>query len=863
MTAAMGKRGSRSGATGKLKLGLALLALCTALLAGLLLPAVLGGVERLELLRARLERLQVAQSRFRELVIGLRHGITNNYDEGNDWMARILRERAGLAGEVAQDIALHRLWMPYYQSVRSQEALWNDFKRRNALVRNSLRYFQSDAIQFAQALPNVAAGGALHHELMALNNLLFMQGLGEGGERVVEARGEVGAMLVRMRALAARLPTAQRAEFARLARHAEIISSNGPVLAADVRSLIHGSGRGVLTQLEEANHARLVEEQATAGRYRAGLLLSVVILLLALSVLAIRYLDSLRQSARELRLAGTVFDSSQQGIIVTDAQGRIVRANPAYCRMTGYREQELIGQNPRLMKSGLQDAGFYQSMWASLNEAGRWQGELKNRRKNGELYVQWANIDAVSSEQGEKLFVGIASDISELVNTRERLASLAYYDTLTGLPNRVLFQDRLLHSISQSRREQQKLALILVDLDNFKSVNDTLGHAAGDEMLKEVAKRLQASVRESDTVARLGGDEFALILMDAKGPVEMARTAGEIVLALGTSYQPMGFDVAGGASLGITFYPDDGQTLEELLKHADVAMYRAKDLGRNNYQFFTADMAAGVADAMLIETGLRHALESGELSMHYQPQLSADGQVVGAEALMRWDSAELGRVPPMRFIPVAEKSGLIAALGDFALCEASRQCAAWRLSIDPDFRIAVNLSAAQFRNEKLSEKVAGALEKFALPGSALELEITETVVMEDVARGQAVLKSLKQQGCRLAIDDFGTGYSSLAYLRRFPVDVLKIDKSFVDGLGADPDDTAVAQAIIGLAKSLRLEVVAEGVETREQLDCLIQLAGAEGFIAQGYYFAKPMPAAEFERRVVGGFLPAKPDGTTQ
>ncbi|MBU1664888.1 MAG: EAL domain-containing protein, partial [Gammaproteobacteria bacterium] len=437
------------------------------------------------------------------------------------------------------------------------------------------------------------------------------------------------------------------------------------------------------------------------------------------------------------------------------------------------------------------------------------------------------------------------------------------YDTLTGLPNRVLFQDRLLHSISQSRREQQKLALILVDLDNFKTVNDTLGHAAGDEMLKEVAKRLQACVRESDTVARLGGDEFALILMDAKGPVEMARTAGEIVLALGTSYQPMGFDVAGGASLGITFYPDDGETLEELLKHADVAMYRAKERGRNNYQFFTADMAAGVADAMLIETGLRHALEAGELSMHYQPQLSADGRVVGAEALMRWNSAELGQVPPMRFIPVAEKNGLIAALGDFALCEASRQCAAWRLSIDPDFRIAVNLSAAQFRNEKLTEKVVGALEKFALPGSALELEITETVVMEDVARGQSVLKSLKDQGCRLAIDDFGTGYSSLAYLKRFPMDVLKIDKSFVDGLGADHDDTAVAQAIIGLAKSLRLEVVAEGVETREQLDCLIQLAGAEGFIAQGYYFAKPMPAAEFERKVAEGFLLAKADGITQ
>ncbi len=839
---------------GRLKLGLILSVLGVIVLAGLMLPAVMGGVERLEALRARMERLQLSQSRFRELVIGLRHGVTNNYDEANDWMARILLERAGLAAEVARDIDLHRIWMPYYQSVRDQEALWNDFKRRNALVRNSLRYFQSDALQYARSLPDLASGDVLRQELLALNNVLFMQALGESREVGTGVDVDIHVALARMRVLAADLPVPSRKEFERLARHAEIIGRNGPALATDVRGLIHASGRIVLMRMAEANHASLSAELAKAGRYRAGLLSGVVLLLLALALLAMRYLDSLRQSAKEHRLAGTVFESSQQGIIVTDAAGNIVRVNPAYCRMTGYQEQELLGENPRLLKSGAQGEEFYRSMWASLKENGCWQGELKNRRKNGELYVQWINIDEVSGEQGEKLFVGIASDISELVNTRERLATLAYFDTLTGLPNRVLFQDRLAHSISQSRREQEKLALILVDLDNFKTVNDTLGHAAGDEMLKEVARRLQSCVRDSDSVARLGGDEFALILMDAKGPEEMARIAGGILLALATPYKVSGFDVAGGASLGVTFYPDDGQTLEELLKHADVAMYRAKERGRNNYQFFTADMASGVDEAMRIESALRHALEAGELSMHYQPQLSAAGRVLGAEALMRWDSAELGRVPPMRFIPVAEKSGLIAALGDFALRESSRQCAAWRQSLDPGFRIAVNLSAAQFRNEALVEKVADALREFNLPGSALELEITETVVMEDVAHGQAVLKSLKQRGCRLAIDDFGTGYSSLAYLKRFPVDVLKIDKSFIDGLGADADDTAVARAIIGLAQSLRLEVVAEGVETREQLDCLIDLAGAEGFLAQGYYFAKPLPAPEFERQAgAGGF----------
>jgi diguanylate cyclase (GGDEF)-like protein len=392
------------------------------------------------------------------------------------------------------------------------------------------------------------------------------------------------------------------------------------------------------------------------------------------------------------------------------------------------------------------------------------------------------------------------------------------------------------------------MALVFVDLDNFKSVNDTLGHAIGDDLLIEVARRLKDRVRESDTVARLGGDEFAIVLMDAKGPEDMVRIATQLIDALAVPYRLGGYEVAGGASLGITFFPADAMTPEDLLKNADVAMYRAKERGRNNFQFFTGDMAAGLAENMRIENGLRHAIAAGEMSMHYQPQLTPAGQVLGVEALMRWHSAELGHVPPGRFIPVAEKSGIITELGEFALYEACRQCADWRAQLFPEMRMAVNLSAAQFRNEGLAESVAAVLHEFSLPGSALELEITESVVMEDVARGQDVLRGLKALGCRIAIDDFGTGYSSLAYLKRFQVDVLKIDKSFVDGLGIESDDTAVAQAVISLARSLRLEVVAEGVETQLQLDCLIRLAGDESFIAQGYFFSKPLPAAEFEAK---------------
>ena len=834
---------------GRIQLWLLFAVLGAALGAALLLPAVLGEMAGHEALRARLENLQSGESRFRELVIRLRHGVTSNYDEANLWIARIRADRAALAQEAGINRELKALAGRYENAVRNQEAQWNDFKLRNAVVRNSLRYFQSDVVNFMRQLPHDAVGKTLHDELISLNNALFLQALGEGREV-----GETAmATLDGLRPLAVSLPQPLRLEFGRLSRHAEIIGNSSPRLEADLQGLIHGDGRAILARLAEANHHLLIAEQTKAGRYRAGLLAGVAILLLALALLAVRHLESLRQRAKDLALAGTVFDNSQQGIVVTNREGAIVRANPAYCRMTGYSEAELLGKNPRILKSGLQDAAFYREMWKSLADTGRWQGELRNRRKNGEHYVQWVNIDAVRSDQahagaeaGETLYVGIASDISELVETRERLASLAYYDTLTGLPNRVLFHDRLRQALAQTRREKESLALIFADLDNFKAVNDTLGHAAGDELLMIMGERMKGCVRESDTVARLGGDEFAVILMDAKGPQEMARLAGNIVEALSAPSRVMGYEVTSGASLGITFYPNDGETPEVLLKNADVAMYRAKERGRNNYQFFTGDMATSVAEALRIEGGLRHALAQGELALHYQAQICPDTGVVAAEALMRWTSSELGTVPPSRFIPVAEKCGLITELGDFALREGCRQCAEWRKTLDRHLRVAVNLSAAQFRDETLVEKVAAVLHEFSLPGSALELEITETVVMEDVSRGQDVLRGLKSLGCRLAIDDFGTGYSSLAYLKRFQVDVLKIDKSFIDGLGSEADDTAVAQAVISLARSLRLEVVAEGVETELQLRSLTELAGEEGFIAQGYLFAKPVSARDFE-----------------
>lgn len=940
------------------------------LFAALLWPGVSGHVERHEAIRGQAERLHLAESRLRELVIGYRHGISSNYDEGNLWMERIRIGLNALGPDLRDIPELLDPWQRLQQGMDSRETHWNDFKRRNAEVRNALHLFQSEVGRVLQHLHQQQhkSGDDLDDDLIELNKLLVEQALGESG---LSAPGQYRLPMT-LRRSAETLPLAVQPEFKRLLGLAEVILKESPALADDMQTLVHGHGHSQLMALAETNRVRLLQAETSATRYRLGLLLGLLLLALVLIGLGNRHLASLRRlgeqgaffknmtdhlrvgvlavddeerirfanpmaeqllachgngligrsmhgdhihveadgssmarercdvltrlkqgkvyageqylrrddgtvipafvttgpweaagqrgfitvfqdiSARvaeekDRRLAETVFENSQQGIVVTDASGTILRVNPAYCAMTGYREEALVGANPRLLQSEMQDTAFYRTMWSSLTESGRWQGELRNRRSNGELYTQWINIDAVRTERGDLLYVGIASDISELADARARLSSLAYFDPLTHLPNRILFHDRLSQALAQMHRENKLLALIYADLDNFKSINDTLGHAAGDQLLIEVARRLQQCVRESDTVARLGGDEFALILMDAQGPQEMARLASEIIASLSLPYKVEGYDVTSGASLGITFWPTDGNTPDVLLKYADVAMYRAKESGRNNFQFFTSDMASNVADSMRIEGALRYALDAGELSLFYQPQVTPDGRAVAAEALMRWNSRTLGWIPPNRFIPIAEKSGLITRLGDFALRESCRQCRQWRDDFAADMRVSVNLSAIQFRQEGLLEKVAACLHEFGLPGDALELEITESAVMEDAAQGQATMDALKRLGCRIAIDDFGTGYSSLAYLKRFPVDVLKIDKSFIDGLGSRADDTLVVQAIMVLASSLGLEVVAEGVETLSQLEILKASANGQYFLTQGYFFAPPVPAADFQK----------------
>jgi len=562
------------------------------------------------------------------------------------------------------------------------------------------------------------------------------------------------------------------------------------------------------------------------------------------AVTVFRDMSEAREREKELRLAATVFENSPYGIVVTDRDAHILDVNPAFCTITGYAEGEVIGQNPRLLQSGMQGTGFYSKMWQSLEKNGYWKGELRNRRKSGEIYPEWMHIRAVRDGKGTvSHYVGIFSDITEYEQAARQLDYLSNYDTLTGLPNRVLFQDRLMRAIDQSQRQDSLLALLFLDLDHFKSINDSLGHAIGDKLLKAVAQRLQAHVGALDTLSRHSGDQFAVLLDGIASVAEIASKSRDLLESLAPPFHIDGHEIFTSACVGVAICPLDGSDAETLLISADTAMFRAKEAGQNSLQFFSADMTERVQEAMRMGNALRHAVKNGELTLHYQPQLDLGSyRIVGVEALLRWNSPELGAVSPARFIPLAEKTGLIVPIGAWVLNAACKQNKAWQDAGLPPMRVAVNLSALQFHKGDLIETVRNALAESGLEARYLELEITEGTLMDDIEETIAILNVLRKMGCEVAIDDFGTGYSSLSYLKRFPVDTLKIDQSFVRGLGSDADDSAVGDAVIGLGTSLGLKLVAEGVEDQVQLSALA--ARTERIAVQGYYFYRPMPAGE-------------------
>jgi diguanylate cyclase (GGDEF)-like protein/PAS domain S-box-containing protein len=558
-------------------------------------------------------------------------------------------------------------------------------------------------------------------------------------------------------------------------------------------------------------------------------------------------IDVEKRTREQLRLLANVFEHSGEAIVVTDAQNRIVSINESFSRLTGYGGTEVHGRNPRILSAGRTSHAEYEDMWSSINAKGGWQGEIWDKRKDGSCYPKWLTISTLHDEQGRIThYIGSFTDISERKDAERQILHLAHHDTLTGLANRFSLHQRLDQAVALARRDDRCLAVLFIDLDRFKAINDSLGHPMGDRLLIEVSQRLRASVRDSDVVARFGGDEFVIVMTDiADGNVgQISSLAGKILRRLSKPYDIAGRELRSTPSIGISVFPNDGADVDTLLKNADMAMYHAKSLGRANFQFFAPSMNEAAAERADLEGALRRAIDDGQLLLHFQPQVDASsGRIVCLEALARWQHPQRGLIPPNKFIPLAEESGLIEPLGRWVLDAACRQL--WWLNSQgwTGVRMAVNLSARQLKQDDLIPWIEQLLAVHGVRAADLELEITESVAMENPEAMIGILRRLRELGVTLAIDDFGTGYSSLAYLKLLPIQRLKLDRSFVSDIESDHNDAIICSATIALAHSLGLEVVAEGVETEAQYSFLRYL-GCD--LIQGYYFSRPLAAAVVE-----------------
>jgi diguanylate cyclase (GGDEF)-like protein/PAS domain S-box-containing protein len=550
-----------------------------------------------------------------------------------------------------------------------------------------------------------------------------------------------------------------------------------------------------------------------------------------------------------LRNAAAVLANTGEGVVVTDLDGMVTSVNPAFTTITGYTEAEIIGQNLRIGQSERHDRAFCEAMWKSIQQTGSWQGEIWSQRKNGETYPKWVTVGTVYDKNAQPVgYVGTLTDISALKATERRLEQLATHDPLTGLPNRLILQARLEHALARSRRQELNGAVLFLDLDRFKVVNDTLGHAAGDQVLCTIAKRLKAWMRDIDTLTRLGGDEFVILLEDLPGPEYVAQVARRMIeQVLEPIVLDEGQEIFISTSIGISLFPGNGETPEDLIRNADAALYLAKEDGRGGFRFFTDELTKFASTRFDLENRLRRAIERHEFVLHYQPLVSLhDRRLKGVEALIRWRDPERGIVSPAQFIALAEDSGLIVSLGNWVLRTACAQMKAWMDSGLEGITLSVNLSPVQFRHGNIVGQIQRVLAETGLEGDVLELEITEGALMHATSDASEKLRSLRAMGIKISIDDFGTGYSSLAYLKRFPIDTLKIDQGFVREIAHDSTDRQIVIALISLANSLSFESVAEGIETEEQLAFLVKQGCASG---QGYLFGRAMPAEEIQ-----GFL---------
>jgi len=600
------------------------------------------------------------------------------------------------------------------------------------------------------------------------------------------------------------------------------------------------------------NSARALETQAQRGLAMDGL--AVFVSFLLAGILLFELWRSKESAEADLHLAAAVFGNSQEAIVITDARGTIVEVNDAFTRVTGYTREETLGRNPRLLKSGRQDADFYAAMWERILGTGHWEGEIWNRRKSGEIYPGLLSISPVKDVRGITThYVAMTIDLSKYKETEALLEQLRTFDALTGLPNRDSWHSAVDQAVVNARRNEGRFAILDIGLDRFRTINESLGHAAGDSVLALAAERIKGILRRHDVAARTGGDRFSVLLSESSD----ARAIGAFCERLLAAFEPAmtvgETRLHASPSIGVALFPEDGEDTGALLQNSEVALHRAKAEGGSTYKFHSAGMNAESSQLLTLEQMMRQALVRREFTLAYQAQMdAASGRMVGCEALLRWHNETLGPISPVQFIPVAEATGLILPIGNWVLNEACQQAARWRTRFGADLPVAVNLSARQFRHEALLDDVRNALATSGLQPALLELEITEGLLINDPQGASRIMRGLRDMGVKIALDDFGTGYSSLAYLKTFPLDRLKLDRAFVKDLPDDVEDRAIARAVIGLGHNLGLQVLAEGVETAAQRDFLAE-AGCDVF--QGYFHGRPMAPAQFEEAIDTGTLP--------
>jgi diguanylate cyclase (GGDEF)-like protein/PAS domain S-box-containing protein len=552
-----------------------------------------------------------------------------------------------------------------------------------------------------------------------------------------------------------------------------------------------------------------------------------------------------KRNEAHMRKLSRALQQTADAIAITDKQGTIEYVNPSFEATTGYSSAEAVGQTPHILSSKKHSKEFYERLWRTIQSGETFCEVITNKKKDGTLFHEEKTITPLKDDNGNIThYIATGRDISERINTQERLQHLAHHDILTNLPNRASFNERLNLEVKRAHRSKQRIAVLFIDLDRFKIINDTLGHDVGDMVLQNTAERLVNNLRASDTVARLGGDEFAILLPEIVHIDEVAMIADKLLLDLAKPFFLDERELFISASIGISLYPDDSDDPRILVKHADMAMYRAKNMGRNTYEFFSEELSNKADERLSLETSLRRALEREEFRLHYQPQVSlASGRITGVEALLRWQHPEHGLTPPDQFIPILEETGLIVEVGEWVARTACQQLRRWHAAGHP-IRLAINVSSRQFNDERLEERIFGAIDQSGVAATFIELEITESLLMQNPGKTQQTLRNFAKRGIDLAIDDFGVGYSSLSYLRRFPLDTLKIDRAFVNDITTNPDDAAIVSTIIAMAKTLKLATVAEGVETQEQLDFL---KGQQCETMQGYLFSKPVEPEVIDR----------------